>query len=913
MIGRLWQMLCASSLSILTALLFLGFSGHRGPCQVPTTQVRFSSPDGEVPITQWQVLGPFRFSQKEMAVPDANNRHVGLNRDYLKEFFGRDEGLVDEKFLSSIKSPKSGAASQATPEKNDPQTYRVQGNYQHDFYMEDDSPLNPASLPCGKALETGVTLDPRFGNIKLSSDPKSYILDLLPGGRYCDYAVSYVAVNLRSRDDQDVIISVGIDDNFNAWLNNKLAFATSATVSNAIRKHHYLIGAHLRRGNNFLLLKAGNLQSGWGVIATILPHTSGLKLAKENGVNPILLDSVVASGHPLVLRGDLLPLGSIVHVKIADARHSVVKKGDIPFARAMDWRIDDLPEDSLYYCEVSMNGQSVTEPFFYGNPDIGANRLSEQLEHVSRREESTSLDLSAMLTRLRHILLPESRKAPWWDQKVAAAFAEGENNLADLTTSERTFLSAPGMHLRGYRSSVDGQVQNYWLYVPEKALRSGKPLPLVIAPPYEFPLNVPFLETGQVAFFNENERYKLMSDEFGFAVLQIWGRGQDHGGTAIWGTDVLESIGAVQRDYPIDVNRIYLTGSSEAGRQALLLAERYPNRFAAVAVIGPQMGLRHPSSIMDLQTNNLWDQYSSPMSQLGNLVNTPVLLIHEIDDDTVPVGYSESFIGAAKTVGVNATLSIINRGGHSFHQDPVGLMRSVFEFFDGKQRSSSSRMIVENTAVQRFGVKKGPLEDAFGGPILLVEGTQGEPKDNSVARGVADEFRKSWRETYFVDCPWKVDAEVNDQDIQNKNLIVVGDEGTNSLLKRVADRLPVDVTRHGISIEGRDINGDHLGYIYISPNPLNPKKYLVVIGMNRWKAVKGWKLIPSRDGTGDYFVFDLGGPAPKQIDAGYFGVTWEQLWKVRWNNWRVVLPVSFILAIAMAGSILALIRRPQKT
>lgn len=907
MIGRLTLASCASILRILTVSFTLGLSALSVHCQVPITQVKFKSLKKEIPIMQWQVLGPFRFPQKELEVSDVTKHRVGLNRDYVKTFFGRQEGTVDETFVSSIKPLKA----KAIVGKDDP-LIDVQGDYLKDYYYPDDNSTNHATPPCGKAPEHDVARDISFDNISLSADHKSHILDLLPGGKYCDYAVSYVAVNLRSQNEQDVIISVGIDDNFNAWLNQKLVFATANNVGHLIRKHHYLIGGHLKKGNNFLLFKIGNFHSGWGVIASILPHSMGLKLAAENGVNPILKNSVVPSGHQLMLRGDLLPLTSTVHVKITDARHSIVKTRDMRLAYDTNWKINDLPENRLYYCEVSTNGRSIIEPFYYGDPEIGANLLSEELKRIPRKEESTSLDLLAMLARLRHVILPESQTAPWWDQKVAAQFAEGESNLADLTSSERKFLSAPGMHLRGYRSTVDGQVQNYSIYVPEMALKSGRPIPLVIAPPYEFPLNVPFIETGQVAFFNENERFKLMSDEFGFAVLQVWGRGQDHGGTAIWRADVFDSINAVQKDYPIDVNRIYLTGSSEAGRQALLLAERYPNQFAAVAVVGPQMGLRRPSSIMDLRSPNIWDQYSSPVSQLGNLVNIPILIIHEIDDNTIPVKSSESLVREAKAVGVNASISIINGGGHSFHQAPADLTRSIFQFFSGKQRSPSHAVAVGNKTIQRFGQNKGPIEDAFGGPILLVEGTQGGPKDSSIVKRVADEFRNNWRETYFVDCPWKIDSDINDLDIQNRNLIVVGDKDTNSILKRMPGRLPINASLHGVSVEGKDISGDHLGYIFISPNPLNPKKYLVVIGMNRWEDVKGWKLLPSRDGTGDYFIYDIRDGIPKQIDAGYFGAAWQRPRGVRWSNWRVIFLASGMAAIVIVGGILLLITKTKR-
>jgi hypothetical protein len=59
-------------------------------------------------------------------------------------------------------------------------------------------------------------------------------------------------------------------------------------------------------------------------------------------------------------------------------------------------------------------------------------------------------------------------------------------------------------------------------------------------------------------------------------------------------------------------------------------------------------------------------------------------------------------------------------------------------------------------------------------------------------------------------------------------------------------------------------------------NPLNPKRYVVVTGMNAWAALPEWKLHPSRHGLCDYFIYDLSSPTPRLIDAGYFPA---QVWK----------------------------------
>ncbi len=106
---------------------------------------------------------------------------------------------------------------------------------------------------------------------------------------------------------------------------------------------------------------------------------------------------------------------------------------------------------------------------------------------------------------------------------------------------------------------------------------------------------------------------------------------------------------------------------------------------------------------------------------------------------------------------------------------------------------------------------------------------------------------------------------------------MVGDEATNELVGRIAGRLPLRLTDDGISLAGTSYQGHRLGYEFIAPNPLNPAKYVVVIGMKEWQPVNAWRLHPSHDGICDYFVFDLQGATPQLKDAGYFDASvWQK-------------------------------------
>jgi len=791
--------------------------------QVPSVQADFPRADAELPITKWQIVGPFRFQQKDIQGPDVERLPVGLNRDYLADF-GQDEAAVDAATFASLRTPRPG-----------------------------------------------VELDREFRNDVVSAGARTHMLQLATVSQPFDFAVAYVATTIESPTEREIVIATGVDDNMKLWLNHELLAADPNTQGHSFTKYQRLIGARLNRGSNFLLLKIGNLTGDWRLIVNLYPLESALRLARENAVNPILVSSFVPAGQPLQLRGDLLKSAAGVELTIYESQHDFLASGPLTLQRLMSKELGKLGEGNVFFCRIAAGNEVVEEPFVYGDLEVGYERLLKRIEEYARTDDSVGVDLEAQLERLKHLLDAESRKSEFWDQKVAWSFAELEANLRELQQGPEAFRHAPGTHLRGYRSSVDGQIQHYWVHVPEAALKLRRPIPIVVALPFTTGQNLPFLKSYFLAAFDETQRYRILGDEFGFAVLQVWGRGNYLGGTAIGTTDVFEALAAVQRDYPIDPDRIYLLGYCEGGRLALLLGERCPQRFAAIATVAP-ITIVHNSNPVVAK----WVDYSSPIAGVKSLLPTSVLIRHDEADLDPPIQESAYFAARAREAGVDVSLVRVEGGFHGFYQDPMGEKRALFAFFSGKQRKSRPVPAQAEVAPAGFGNGQGPIEDAFGGPIIIVEGTTGSPAERQAIHSLVLELQREWREAYFVDCPVKQDRDVNGSDIDERNLILVGDKQTNSLLARMAEQLPLGVTPQQLSLAGKSFSGSSLGYEFIAPNPLNTKRYVVVIALNHWSEVKNWKLHPSRDGVTDYVVYNLQGVAPRVIGAGYFGA---DVWK----------------------------------
>jgi hypothetical protein len=113
---------------------------------------------------------------------------------------------------------------------------------------------------------------------------------------------------------------------------------------------------------------------------------------------------------------------------------------------------------------------------------------------------------------------------------------------------------------------------------------------------------------------------------------------------------------------------------------------------------------------------------------------------------------------------------------------------------------------------------QGPIDDAFLSSFLFVSPT-GPPLSPAVAKWTASEEQRAireWRRQFRGDAPVRDDKDVSDADIAANNLILWGDPSSNRILARIAGKLPIAWPAAPQAL------------ILIYPNPLNPKKYVVL-------------------------------------------------------------------------------------
>jgi len=175
---------------------------------------------------------------------------------------------------------------------------------------------------------------------------------------------------------------------------------------------------------------------------------------------------------------------------------------------------------------------------------------------------------------------------------------------------------------------------------------------------------------------------------------------------------------------------------------------------------------------------------------------------------------------------------------------------------------------------------QGPIDDAFTGPFLCVRGTgtPWHPAVQALADASLSRFADEWRFHFRGDLPVKTDAQVTEDDVKSRHLILFGDPGSNPWIAKALPKLPLVWTRDEIRIRTANRSAaDHApALICASPLPGAEGRYLVLNSGHTFhkEELKLNYLIFPR--LGDWAVLKAGGlPQDSVTDAGLFDEHWK--------------------------------------
>ncbi len=172
---------------------------------------------------------------------------------------------------------------------------------------------------------------------------------------------------------------------------------------------------------------------------------------------------------------------------------------------------------------------------------------------------------------------------------------------------------------------------------------------------------------------------------------------------------------------------------------------------------------------------------------------------------------------------------------------------------------------------KRHGLQ-GPIDDAFMDKFIMVRPT-GTPINEKVGKWVHAEFDHAvehWRKQFRGELHVIKDTEVNEKWIEGANLVLWGDPKSNKVLTKIADKLPIKF----------DADKPNQVPVLIYPNPLNPKKYVVLnsgFTFREYDYLNNARQIPRLP---DWAILDIDQPRTWQrpagiVDAGFFDERWQ--------------------------------------
>ncbi len=193
----------------------------------------------------------------------------------------------------------------------------------------------------------------------------------------------------------------------------------------------------------------------------------------------------------------------------------------------------------------------------------------------------------------------------------------------------------------------------------------------------------------------------------------------------------------------------------------------------------------------------------------------------------------------------------------------------------------------EEKTMHKIHGLQGPIDDAFMDSFVMVRPT-GKPMNEKVGQWVESELAHAtneWRRQFRGDARVKNDSEISEQDIANSNLILWGDWQSNQLLTKMllsktVPQLPIYWDAKNISVGKQTFASEHHVPVYIFPNPLNPKRYIVLnsgFTFREYDYLSNARQVPKLP---DDAIVDINVPitpkAPGEIvAAGFFNEKWE--------------------------------------
>ena len=177
---------------------------------------------------------------------------------------------------------------------------------------------------------------------------------------------------------------------------------------------------------------------------------------------------------------------------------------------------------------------------------------------------------------------------------------------------------------------------------------------------------------------------------------------------------------------------------------------------------------------------------------------------------------------------------------------------------------------------------QGPIDDAFMSSFVFVKPT-GKPLHDKVGAWTKSEMDRAvteWRRVFRGEARVIEDKALTATDIANSNLVLWGDPSSNAVLAKIVAKLPLTWDAKKLVVGQLETSAADHAPILIFPNPLNPKKYVVLNSGFTFREGSNTTNSQQTPKLPDWAVIDLNTPPTAKwpglvVDAGFFDERWQ--------------------------------------
>src|SRR6202453_2100235 len=196
------------------------------------------------------------------------------------------------------------------------------------------------------------------------------------------------------------------------------------------------------------------------------------------------------------------------------------------------------------------------------------------------------------------------------------------------------------------------------------------------------------------------------------------------------------------------------------------------------------------------------------------------------------------------------------------------------------KRTNNKWMVnsIDDSALAKRHGLQGPIDDAF--MDSFIGGRPTGPSENEasakwIRNRMADAIAQ-WRLQFRGVPRVKDDVSITSDDIASNNLVLWGDPQSNQLLAKIAAQLPIRWEGGEIQVGQRKYAADKNVPVLIYPNPLNPKRYVVINSGFTFSGAAHLSNALQTPKLPDYAVIDFSSQSGDGVvDAGFFDEHWQ--------------------------------------